>query len=126
MINLFYSLFFLLLNAFLYSVVSKSLLLNKYVKIGGFAFFFIIIAIHLANLKFPILMNSTDFYEIFIFSPALVFFYFLFKFLTFRIDLKKKYNHLNYIIIKILKNGLLFKIYYLMITIYQTLTILKR
>jgi hypothetical protein len=126
MINFVYCLFFLLLNAFLYSTLIEFSLLNKYVKIGVFAFFLIIIVIHLANLKLPNLMNSSDFYEIFIFSPALVFFYFLFKFSTFRIDLKKKYNHLNYIIIKILKNGLLFKIYYLMITIYQTLTILKR
>jgi hypothetical protein len=126
MINLVYCLFFILLNAFLYLVISKSLLLNKSLLVSGFAFFFIIIVIHLSNLKLPNLLNSLDFYEIFIFSPALVFFYFLLKFLNFRIDPKKKYNQLNYLIIKTLKNGLFFKLFYSMITIYQTLIVLSR
>jgi len=126
MVNLVYCLFFILLNLFLYLVISKSLLLNKSFFIGGFTFFLIAIFIHLVNLKTPNLMNSSDFYEIFIFSPSLVFFYYLFKFLTYKIVPKKKYNQLNYLIIETLKNGLFFKLFYLMITIYQTLTILSR
>ncbi|OAZ05116.1 hypothetical protein FLB_09670 [Flavobacterium succinicans] len=125
MINLVYCSFFILFNILLFLVIDKKKLLNKSILIGGWAFFLTLIVIHFANLKLPYFMNSSDFIEIFFFSLALVFFYYLFKFLTYRIDPKKKYNQLNYLIIKSLKNGLLFKLVFSMVTLYQTLAILS-
>lgn len=89
MISLAYCSFFIVLNIFLFLVIDKKKLLNKSILIGGWVFFLTLIVIHFANLKLPYLMNSSDFIEIFVFSLALGFFYYLFKFLTYRIDPKK-------------------------------------
>ena len=119
MTNFIYCLFFISLNLSLFLILSKKVLLNRYINLGIASFFIIVYLIHQLNL-FVNQINASDFRKICFFSIALVFWFYLNSFLLKQIEPKK--NTLNYFnkgIYIFVKKGFLIYLLFIMTTITQ-------
>ena len=119
MANFIYCLFFISLNLSIYLILSKKVLLNRYINLGIASFFIIVYLIHQLNL-FPDQINTSDFRKICVFSVVLIFWFYLNSFFLKQMEPKK--NALNYFnkgIFIFVKKGFLIYLLYTMTTITQ-------
>lgn len=127
MINFAYFLFFIMLNGYTYILISKSYILDNRIKYGILGLFISIILVHEIGLDFLFLMNSVDFYRIFIFSLVLAGFFFFNKFLILRMESKKKkFNSFNNFIYIMTKRNVIYILFYVLTTLYQTLAVFNK
>lgn len=119
MANFIYYLFFITLNLSIFLILSKKVLLNRYINLSIVAFFIIVYFIHQLNL-FAYQINSSDFRKICFFSIVLIFWFYLNGIFLKQMEPKK--NALNYFnkgIYIFVKKGFLIYLLFLMTTITQ-------
>lgn len=93
MANFIYYIFFICLNLSIFLILSKKVLLNRYINLSIAAFFIIVYLIHQLNL-FVYQINSSDFRKICFFSVVLIFWFYLNGLFLKQMESKK--NALNY------------------------------
>ncbi|OIV42407.1 hypothetical protein BKM63_05875 [Flavobacterium johnsoniae] len=119
MANFIYYIFFICLNLSIFLILSKKVLLNRYINLSIAAFFIIVYLIHQLNL-FVYQINSSDFRKICFFSVVLIFWFYLNGLFLKQMESKK--NALNYFnkgIYLFVKKGFLIYTLFIITTITQ-------
>ncbi|CAA9194551.1 hypothetical protein FLA105534_00210 [Flavobacterium bizetiae] len=117
--NFIYCLFFIFLNLSLFLILSKKVLLNRYINLSIIAFFIIVYLIHQLNLL-GYQINPSAFRKLCFFSIALIFWFYLNSFFLKQMETKKNaFNHFNKSIYILVKKDFLIYFLFVMTTITQ-------
>lgn len=119
MANFIYCLFFIFLNLSIFLILSKKVLLNRYINLGILAFFIIVYLMPQLSL-FGYQINPSDFRKICFFSIALIFWFYLNAFFLKQMETKKNaFNYFNKDIYIFVKKDFLIYFLFVMTTITQ-------
>lgn len=119
MTNFIYYIFFISLNLFIFLILSKRFLLNRYVNLSIAIFFIILYLTHQLN-SFVNQINSSDFRKICFFSFTLIFWFYLNSLFLKQIETKKdSLNYFNKWIYVFVKRRFLIYLIFIMTTITQ-------
>lgn len=119
MTNLIYYLFFITLNLSIFLILSKKVLLNRYINLGIAAFFIIVYLAHQYNL-IDNKINSSDFRTISFFSIHLIFWFYFNDLLLKLMEPKKNtFNYFNKGIYVFVQKDFLIYLLFIMTTILQ-------